>query len=144
MPRPATQPVTQAALEVGLSDVSPAFARIIAQVEKADALGLADLIGLGYRKALEHLVKDYLLFSKKATAEQIGTMHLDNCIKEYVDDPNVRLYAEQAAWLSSAQTHYTREWRTNDIGDLKVLIRLARYWIAGTMLMAQHSSDIEV
>lgn len=39
--------------------VSPQFATIFSQASKAEAYGLDAIAGVGYRKALEFLIKDY-------------------------------------------------------------------------------------
>lgn len=39
--------------------VSPAFVKIYAEAEQALALGLKEIAGPGFRKALEFLIKDY-------------------------------------------------------------------------------------
>lgn len=44
-----------------IKDLSPNFVKIYHQAEQAENTGLSDICGLGYRKALEFLVKDYAI-----------------------------------------------------------------------------------
>ena len=54
------------------------------------------------------------------------------CIKEYVDNDNIKKVAERAAWLGNDETHYVRKWEEKDVQDLKGLIRLTIWWIEQT------------
>lgn len=44
-----------------LSELSPKFVEIYHQAEQAENAGLSELCGIGYRKAIEFLVKDYAI-----------------------------------------------------------------------------------
>ena len=64
--------------------------------------------------------------------EKIKRMQLMPCIKEYVDNDNIKKVAERAAWLGNDETHYVRKWEEKDVQDLKGLIRLTIWWIEQT------------
>ena len=86
--------------------------------------------GVGYRKALEFLIKDYVMQNKdEQTVEIIKKMLLAKCIDYYVDDEMVKAVAKRAVWLGNDETHYVRKWGDKDVQDLKGLIHLTVLWI---------------
>jgi hypothetical protein len=52
--------------EEPLSAISPQYCLIFEEAHKAEAAGLTQICGMGYRKALEFLIKDYLIASRAA------------------------------------------------------------------------------
>lgn len=107
-----------------IRSLSPGFVEILNQAEAAEAVGLDQMVGMGYRKALEFLVKDFAKSEHPAEKEAIEKKMLGPCIKEYIDDTNVKKVAERAAWLGNDETHYVRRWETKDVEDLKRLVGL--------------------
>ena len=69
-----------------LSTLTPKFVEIYHQAEKAEALGLTELCGIGYRKALEFLVKDYAISNHPESKEQIESFLLGKCIADFIDN----------------------------------------------------------
>lgn len=55
---------------------------------------------------------------------------LGNCIKDYIDSPQLKIVALRATWLGNDQTHYIQKFNDKDINDLKLLIRLTVHWIS--------------
>lgn len=108
---------------------SDMFCKIYNESEAAEQSGLKNICGAGFRKALEFLIKDYLVNNKKADEESIRKSFLSTCIKNYVDEGNIKACAERAAWLGNDETHYYRIWEDKDLKDLKNLIDLAVAWI---------------
>jgi hypothetical protein len=106
--------------------ISPVFCEIYAQAHKAEQLQLTLICGAGYRKALEFVVKDYVVSSHTADAEKIKAMPLGQCIATYVGSDKVKAVASRAAWLGNDETHYSRKWEDKDLQDLKRLISLER------------------
>jgi hypothetical protein len=114
-----------------ITKTSPRFVEIYEQAAKAEAAGLDQLCGPGYRKALEFLVKDYVktLSENKGKEDEIHSSKLDGCISRYVKDPRVKSCAQRATWLGNDETHYVRKWVDKDLSDLKKLIELTVHWI---------------
>jgi hypothetical protein len=113
-----------------IDGVSPTFYVIFDQAREAEHYQLLEIAGMGYRKALEFLIKDYLI--SKAPAEQheeIKRKMLGPCIADYVTDQRIKSVAERAAWLGNDETHYVRRWGDHDVTDLKRLIDLTVKWI---------------
>ena len=128
--------------EKPVHDASLAFVRIYGQAAQAEALGLDDICGAGYRKALEFLIKDYLISHKRLDRTEIEGLFLGKCIKDHVDDPRVKSSAERAAWLGNDETHYVRRWTDKDVSDLKKLIELTVHWIAADILTKELESSM--
>lgn len=110
-----------------IGKISPAFITIYAQAEHAETLGLKEICGAGYRKALEFLVKDFIISpaSKIDTkAGEVKKTFLGVCIEKYIDDNKIKKFAKLATWLGNDETHYYRKWEDKDLADLKRLIHL--------------------
>ncbi len=115
-----------------IDDISPSFVEIYNQATTAEAMELDQIAGVGYRKALEFLIKDYLISqtqdSRKVNA--IKNKFLGKCITEDIDNPQLKTVASRAAWLGNDQTHYEQRFDDRDISDLKRMIRLTVHWIS--------------
>lgn len=130
------QPVyaQKANFSIEIEDASPSFIEIYNQALAAESHELNEMAGIGLRKALEFLIKDYLIAEKPENEEEIKKKLLGKVIKEYVDDPRLKTSAELAAWLGNDETHYVRKWVDHDIEDLKDLIRLSVNWIESNLI----------
>ena len=136
------KPAIQSSMETGIAEVSPAFVEIHSQAEEAEALGLsfpgwyrlqkgARTLNQGLRsqQASERLSSD--------SKDVIGAVHQD-----IRNRSNVKSCAERAVWLGNDETHYVRRWPDGDLEDLKVLLKLTRYWISSELLTAQYGKDM--
>ena len=111
--------------EVG--KLSPKCVQIYSQAERAEQLGLSEIVGCGYRRALEFLVKDFLInYEYQGDAnqqEEVRTkLSLGDAIKK-LGDPGLVKNAKGAAWLGNDKTHY-KEKHNATIEDLKGFINL--------------------
>jgi hypothetical protein len=109
--------------------VSPDFVTIFSEAERAEQTGFKLVCGPGYRKALEFLIKDYVIRSHPDKAEEVKRVLLGKCIADCVTDEKVKQVAARAVWLGNDETHYLRKWEGKDLTDLKALIRLTLHWI---------------
>lgn len=123
--------------------ISPMFTNIFNQSLEAEIKQLDQLVGIGLRKALEFLVKDYSAAEHPDKEQEIRNAKLGNCIEKYISDVNVKECAKRAAWLGNDETHYIRKWETKDINDLKLLVRLTTNWIDNHLLTKKYISDME-
>ena len=113
-----------------IDNVSSSFGKIYNEAYAAEQMNLMEVCGVGYRKALEFLIKDYAIQGKDSqTVDKIREMPLAKCIDDYVDDAMVKAVAKRAVWLGNDETHYVRKWEEKDVQDLKGLIRLTTLWI---------------
>ena len=113
-----------------VNNVSPSFGKIYNEAYVAEQMDLMDICGVGYRKALEFLIKDYAIRGKdEQEVELIQKIPLAKCIDNHVDDVKIKAVAKRAVWLGNDETHYVRKWEEKDVQDLKGLIRLTILWI---------------
>ena len=125
-----------------VKEVSPMFVEIYKQAMIAESQNLDQLTGIGLRKALEFLVKDYAASTKPEDEKEIKKSFLSKCIKEHISDTKVKSCAERASWLGNDETHYIKKWGDKDINDLKILIKLTVNWIESSILTEQYSMDM--
>ena len=125
-----------------INAVSPAFTEISEQAQAAEHYGLAEIAGVGYRKALEFLIKDYCCSIAPDDVDEIQQEPLGRCIESRVGDANVKECARRAAWLGNDETHYVRRWEDKDIADLKRLIQLTVGWIRNVLLTEAYLADM--
>jgi len=109
--------------------ISPQFCKIYNEAYTAEQIGLEQITGVGYRKSLEFLIKDYLISIYPSKEEEIKANFLSNCINELVEDKRIKSVASRAAWLGNDQTHYIQKWEDKDVTHLKGLINLCLHWI---------------
>jgi hypothetical protein len=120
-----------------IEDISEKFSKIYNQAQSAEILGLDEIAGPGYGKALEFLVKDYVIKQKPDEREVIEKEFLGDVIKTRLTNINVLAAAKRAAWLRNDESHYVRRWTSADISDLKNMIELVISWIELEMRTAQ-------
>lgn len=122
--------------------VSSAFIDIYNQAKQAEEESLSEIAGMGYRKALEFLIKDYLCdgITDEAYKDKILKKNLSACIHDDVMNPNVKLVAEKAVWLGNDEVHYIRKHLDKDISDLKQLIEVTVNWIEMELITKEAAS----
>jgi len=99
------------------------FIKTYLQSLEAENYGLDELAGMGYRKAIEYLVKDWAIQNNPDKIESIQKSWLGAVIKEYYKD-DLKDILERATWLGNDQAHYNRLFEEFDIQVLKELIDL--------------------
>jgi hypothetical protein len=119
---PRVAPTTPFGVQV--TKLSPQFVEIFNQAMATEAANLGQMTGIGLRKAIEFLVKDFAIFRHPLDRTKIESMLLGPCIEAYVPDPRAKAVAKRAVWLGNDETHYVRRWEDRDIEDLKVLTAL--------------------
>jgi len=125
-----------------IESLSPKFASIYKQALIAETMNLSQLTGLGFRKALEFLVKDYAILHYPEDAETIKKKPVAMCINEYMKEDYLRECARRAAWLGNDETHYSREWQNHDIQDLKKLLLLTLRWLEYALLSEKYFREM--
>lgn len=114
-----------------ISALSPSFVKIYNQAYAAQQLDLNEICGTGYRKALEFLIKDYIIsnLSDEKQVELIQRKPLMQCIENDVQEDRIKLVAKRATWLGNDETHYVRKWEDKDIHEMISIIDLTIHWI---------------
>ena len=125
-----------------IENLSYNFVEIYNQSLTSEYYNLKLISGIGYRKALEFLIKDYLISKKPENEVKIKNKFLGNCIKEDVENQNLKDIVERATWLGNDETHYVRVWENKDILDLKKLIDVAIHWIEMEFLTEQYIAEM--
>lgn len=126
-----------------VAKISPQFVEIFTQASKAEVFGLGEVAGVGYRKALEFLVKDYCVTKSPSKEDDVKKRPLAQVIENYVDNENVKQCAKRAVWLGNDETHYVRTWVDKDIKDLKLLIKLTVGWIEHAIITEMLIADMQ-
>lgn len=125
--------------ELCINDISPSFVKIYNQAFSAEHYGLDEIAGIGYRKALEFLIKDFLISEYPDKETSIKNTVLGNCINNFIESTQLKTVASRATWLGNDQTHYVQKFKDKDISDLKRLIKLSVNWI--TMISLTHEAE---
>ncbi len=120
-----------------IEDLSPNFVKIYHQAEQAENTGLSDICGLGYRKALEFLVKDYAIAFNPTETESIKSLMLSPCINKYIDNPKIKALATASTWIGNDETHYVRKHEDYNIEHLKVFISSVAAFIESDLAYAK-------
>jgi hypothetical protein len=113
-----------------VTDLSQKFVAIYNQAHHAEQEGLDLICGVAYRKALEYLIKDFVIEIQPDNTDNIKSMPLQQCIQKYIEQTDIKEMAERAVWLGNDETHYVRKWQNKDLEDLKNLIDLTVFFIS--------------
>lgn len=126
-----------------VEEVSPKFADIYKQSLEADAKNLTQLVGAGLRKAVEFLVKDYLIDRNPEEEEKYKRTHLRSCIKDHIENKQLKRAANNAVLLGHDEVHYEKDYKDKDIEDLKTLVRVAMHWVENSLLTEGYAKEME-
>ncbi len=125
-----------------IENVSPSFVKIYNQSLEAEHYNLDEIAGIGYRKALEFLIKDFLINHENIDEGKVKPTALGCCIDTMIDNPQLKTVASRATWLGNDQTHYEQKYTDKDISDLKRLIDLSVHWIS-MICLTEEAETIE-
>lgn len=134
-------PIAQFPYQQIITDVSSRFKKIYTQALQAKLDGKDELVGIGYRKAIEFLIKDYLLYIKHEKSDKIPTMNLGDCIK-LIDNQKIENLAKASTWLGNDETHYVRKHSDKDINDLESFLNALVYYLTYELTVEQATSFI--
>jgi hypothetical protein len=125
------RPPIKVKLPQNIEKVSPVFVEIYSQATIAEREVLDQIAGVGYRKAAEFLIKDYVISKNPSDEEHIKSIMLGQVIADYLNDfPKIQALAKSVAWIGNDETHYVRRHDGKDIDDLKKFILSAAQFIA--------------
>lgn len=125
-----------------ITELSPLFTQIYDEAFKAEQAGLLQICGVGYRKSLEFLIKDYLIQLKPSDKERIVGMFLGKCIEDLIENTKIKQIAKRATWIGNDETHYVRKWEDKDVNDLKTLISITSQWIEMELNADEYLNDM--
>ncbi|MFG0352923.1 hypothetical protein ACF8LD_17990 [Pseudomonas sp. zbq_5] len=124
-------------------EISPQFAEIFSQATHAEEYGLDEVAGVGYRKSLEYLIKDYCVAQHPDKEDDIKKRPIAQVIESFVTNENIKQCAKRAIWLGNDETHYVRKWVDKDIKDLKLLIQITVNWIQQEVITKKLLEDMQ-
>lgn len=104
-----------------IKKISPKFIKIFTQSEIAEQNSLDMIAGCGFRKSIEFLVKDYLIYLNPQKEENIKNEFLGASIKK-LENPKIQTLAEKATWIGNDETHYVSKHDNLNINDMKNFI----------------------
>lgn len=105
-----------------VENLSPNFVKIFNQAITAENSGLDEICGVGYRKALEFLIKDFAIYRYPNDKENIEKLPLGTCINDYCDNSKIKMLAKACAWIGNDETHYVRKHNDYSTNELKAFI----------------------
>jgi hypothetical protein len=124
-----------------ITEISPNFYKIYNQSFHSEQIGLTLISGIGYRKALEFLIKDYLIYLENDEEEVILRLPLGQCINK-LENQNIKEISKRATWIGNDEAHYTRKWEDKDVNDLKKLIEVTVYFISMDVAAKQYLKEM--
>ena len=128
--------------EANIEGLSPQFVKIYNQALEAESRQLDEIAGIGYRKALEFLVKDYCKHTHPEKGAEIECLPLGKCISDYIENRSITTLASRAVWIGNDETHYTRKLEGRDISDMKTFIRALVHYV-GMELTVEDAASID-
>lgn len=102
-----------------IKQLSPKFCQIYNETSFAENENLNEIAGMGYRKSLEFLIKDFAIRNNPSKKEDITKSWLDQCINNYIDDNRIKNLAKKASWLGNDESHFLR--RYGDLDTVKTI-----------------------
>lgn len=105
-----------------INELSPSFCQLYNEAYTAKQNRLDGICGMGYRKALEFLVKDYAIFLNPDDKEKITKAPLSRCINDYIDNRRIKKLALASAWIGNDETHYEKKQQEYKVDDLVTFI----------------------
>lgn len=111
-----------------INSLSPRFVNIFNQSEFSEQSGYDEICGMGYRKAVEFLIKDFLCMTQPENADAIKCELLSESIKRISED-RIKILAQRCAWIGNDETHYIRKHKDYDVNTLKTFIFAVVHYI---------------
>lgn len=104
-----------------IMQLSPEFVSLYNQALKAEETEeINGLAGLGFRKSLEFLIKDFLINNQNQDKNTIINMTLGSCMNK-LPEP-LQNIAKASVWLANDEVHYFRKNPEYNMEDLKSFI----------------------
>lgn len=124
------RPPMKVDLPENIEQVSPTFVEIYTQATKAEEEGLNQISGIGYRKSIEFLIKDYVIFLNDKDEEIVKKEFLGKVIEKHLSHfPRLHSLAKAATWIGNDETHYVRRHNDKDLRDMKQFIKSTAHFI---------------
>ena len=96
----------------------PKFYEIYRQAHRAEEDNLQEVVGMAYRKALEHLVKVYVTENSPNEVQAVANEPLGKSIAR-IEYPRIKALAKVAAWIGNDETHVVKQNTDLKVADMK-------------------------
>lgn len=138
------QSLTEASFPEEIDILSPSFVKIYTQALHAESEGLDLICGVGFRKSVEYLIKDYAVSITPDDEGKIKAMPLQQCITKFINHSTIKEMSKRAVWLGNDETHVVKKWEDRDLQDLKRLIDLIVHFISMEILANQYEAKMNI
>lgn len=119
--------------------ISPKFVEIYTQALTAEHYELNKISGIALRKAIEFLIKDYLINYKKHPEDKVKKLLLGAAIN-LIDNPKIQVLARATSWIGNDETHYERRYEDKDVDDMKRFITALLHFISLEFVLDEATS----
>ena len=112
-----------------ITRLSPRFNTVYQQAYICESQNLNEISGMGYRKSIEILIKDFLIYRFPNEKDSIVKMPLGACINQKISNDNLKAVASCGVWLGNDHAHYEAKFEDKDLSDMKLFIDATVHWI---------------
>lgn len=117
-----------------VNNAFPSFKNIYEQSLEAESQGLDKIAGVGFRKSIEFLIKEYVIHQDPESEEEVKAKFLGNVINENLSEfPKIQALARAAVWIGNDETHFVRVHDDKDIQDMKEFLTSAALFISAEL-----------
>lgn len=107
-----------------IADCSPRFIEIYNQALFCESNGQNNLAAIGYRSALEILIKDFAINELQKPHEEVVQRKLAKAIEVYLSDAALSVSADVVRILGNDATHYEQKYSDTDFAVLKAYMEI--------------------
>lgn len=117
-----------------VNNMFPDFNSIYSQAIQAESYGLDQIAGVGYRKSLEFLIKNYAIYLSPDNKDSIKKDPLGKVISDHLTEfKKLQNLAKAATWIGNDETHFVRKHEDKDIESMKKFIKSAATFISADL-----------
>lgn len=128
------KPILKNDLPTEVNEKFPEFNAIYSQSLQAESYGLDQIAGVGYRKSLEFLIKQYAIHLFPDEEDRVKKETLNNTIMNRLCAfPKLQTLAKAATWIGNDETHFVRKHEDKDITSMKKFIKSAATFISADL-----------
>ena len=107
------------ALNSCFQEISPRFVEVHKEAQTAELVGLTDLAAMGYRKALEIIIKDFAIVVLEEPENTVAKKQLADAISTYLHQESLVKTADVVRILGNDHVHYKEKYPEFDFTLLK-------------------------
>lgn len=115
-------PTIQKEFSEDIKNKYPRFCNVYNEALLAESNQLNEICGMGYRKALEILIKDYAIEKNPDKEEEIKKSMLGKCINDYIKSDKIQALSKASVWLGNDETHYEKRHTGHSVREMKLFI----------------------